>query len=118
MSSMSSATRGDSASSSAAIGVAAEDAREPAGHGEALFGGIGVGVAGVQDRQQQGAGADQRDLAGVGAGDDGLVDVFVTTKLWNTNHRPERVRSAFDASLRRLQVNYVDAYLIQTPGTS
>jgi diketogulonate reductase-like aldo/keto reductase len=42
-------------------------------------------------------------------------DLFVTTKLWNTNHRPERVRPAFDASLRRLQVNYVDAYLIHTP---
>ncbi|MEZ0051113.1 diketogulonate reductase-like aldo/keto reductase [Mycobacterium sp. MAA66] len=23
-------------------------------------------------------------------------DLFVTTKLWNTNHRPERVRPAFD----------------------
>src|SRR6201988_3669153 len=28
-------------------------------------------------------------------------DVFVTTKLWNTNHRPERVAPAFEASLRR-----------------
>src|ERR1700734_2620788 len=27
-------------------------------------------------------------------------DIFVTTKLWNTNHRPERVRPAFDASCR------------------
>jgi diketogulonate reductase-like aldo/keto reductase len=42
-------------------------------------------------------------------------DLFVTTKLWNTNHRPERVRPAFDASCRRLQVDYVDAYLIHTP---
>jgi diketogulonate reductase-like aldo/keto reductase len=42
-------------------------------------------------------------------------DVFVTTKLWNTNHRPERVRPAFDASLRRLQIDYVDCYLIHTP---
>ena len=42
-------------------------------------------------------------------------DVFVTTKLWNTNHRPERVRSAFDASRRRLQVDYFDCYLIHTP---
>src|SRR6204780_3256804 len=25
-------------------------------------------------------------------------DVFVTTKLWNTNHRPERVKPAFDPS--------------------
>jgi diketogulonate reductase-like aldo/keto reductase len=42
-------------------------------------------------------------------------DMFLTTKLWNTNHRPERVRPAFDASCRRLQVNYVDCYLIHTP---
>jgi diketogulonate reductase-like aldo/keto reductase len=42
-------------------------------------------------------------------------DLFVTTKLWNTNHRPERVRPAFDASRRRLQVDYVDCYLVHTP---
>ena len=42
-------------------------------------------------------------------------DVFVTTKLWNTNHRPERVKPAFEASLRRLQLDYADCYLIHTP---
>jgi diketogulonate reductase-like aldo/keto reductase len=42
-------------------------------------------------------------------------DVFVTTKLWNTNHRPERVKLAFAASCRRLQVDYMDCYLIHTP---
>jgi diketogulonate reductase-like aldo/keto reductase len=42
-------------------------------------------------------------------------DLFVTTKLWNTNHRPERVRPAFDASLNRLQIDYADCYLIHTP---
>jgi diketogulonate reductase-like aldo/keto reductase len=42
-------------------------------------------------------------------------EVFVTTKLWNTNHRPERVKPAFEASLRRLQLDYVDCYLIHTP---
>jgi diketogulonate reductase-like aldo/keto reductase len=42
-------------------------------------------------------------------------DVFVTTKLWNSNHRPERVKPAFDASLRRLQLDYADCYLIHTP---
>jgi diketogulonate reductase-like aldo/keto reductase len=42
-------------------------------------------------------------------------DVFVTTKLWNTNHRPERVKPAFDASRRRLQVDDLDCYLIHTP---
>jgi diketogulonate reductase-like aldo/keto reductase len=42
-------------------------------------------------------------------------DVFVGTKLWNTNHRPERVRPAFEASLKRLQLDYVDLYSIHTP---
>ena len=42
-------------------------------------------------------------------------EVFVTTKLWNTNHRPERVKAAFDASRRRLQVDTVDCYIIHTP---
>ncbi len=42
-------------------------------------------------------------------------ELFVTTKLWNTNHRPERVKPAFDASLQRLQIDYADCYLIHTP---
>ncbi|HEX4083509.1 MAG TPA: aldo/keto reductase [Chthoniobacteraceae bacterium] len=42
-------------------------------------------------------------------------DVFVATKLWNTNHRPERVKPAFEESLRRLQLDYLDLYLIHTP---
>jgi alcohol dehydrogenase (NADP+) len=42
-------------------------------------------------------------------------DVFITTKLWNTNHRPERVEPAFDASCKRLGIRYMDIYLIHTP---
>ena len=42
-------------------------------------------------------------------------DVFITTKLWNTNHRPERVEPAFNASLQRLGLEYLDLYLIHTP---
>lgn len=42
-------------------------------------------------------------------------DLFVTTKLWNSNHRPERVKPAFEASRARLQLDYVDLYLIHTP---
>jgi diketogulonate reductase-like aldo/keto reductase len=42
-------------------------------------------------------------------------DVFIGTKLWNNNHRPERVRPAFEASLKRLQLDYIDLYLIHTP---
>jgi alcohol dehydrogenase (NADP+) len=42
-------------------------------------------------------------------------DIFVTTKVWNTNHRPQRVEPAFEASLERLQISYLDLYLIHTP---
>src|SRR5882757_1467933 len=42
-------------------------------------------------------------------------DVFVATKLWNNNHRPERAKRAFEASLKKLQLDYVDLYLIHTP---
>src|ERR1700685_1545595 len=42
-------------------------------------------------------------------------NVFVITKLWNTNHRPQRVKSAFEASLKKLQLDYLDLYLIHTP---
>jgi diketogulonate reductase-like aldo/keto reductase len=42
-------------------------------------------------------------------------EVFIATKLWNSNHRPERVEPAFDASLKRLQLDYIDLYLIHTP---
>ena len=42
-------------------------------------------------------------------------DLFVTTKLWNNNHRPERVRPALQASLDRLGLDAVDLYLVHTP---
>lgn len=42
-------------------------------------------------------------------------DVFVATKIWNNHHRPEYVRPAFEASLARLQLDYLDLYLVHTP---
>jgi diketogulonate reductase-like aldo/keto reductase len=50
-----------------------------------------------------------------GAGTIRREDVFVTTKLWNNNHRPERVRPAFEASRQRLRTDYLDCYLVHTP---
>src|SRR3984957_7987410 len=32
-------------------------------------------------------------------------EVFIATKLWNNNHRPERVKPAFEASLNKLQLD-------------
>jgi alcohol dehydrogenase (NADP+) len=53
--------------------------------------------------------------AGLSAGGIARENIFVTTKLWNSNHRPERVEPAFDASLDRLRLSYLDLYLIHTP---
>jgi alcohol dehydrogenase (NADP+) len=52
---------------------------------------------------------------GLAAGGIAREDVFVTSKLWNSNHRPERVEPAFEASLERLGLRYLDLYLIHTP---
>ena len=53
--------------------------------------------------------------SGLAAGNIAREDIFVTTKLWNSNHRPERVEPAFEASLERLGLKYLDLYLIHTP---
>jgi len=53
--------------------------------------------------------------AGMAAGGISREELFITTKLWNNNHRPERVRPAFEASLDRLGLDYLDLYLIHTP---
>jgi diketogulonate reductase-like aldo/keto reductase len=42
-------------------------------------------------------------------------EVFIATKLWDNNHRPERAKPALEASLKKLQLDYVDLYLIHTP---
>jgi alcohol dehydrogenase (NADP+) len=52
---------------------------------------------------------------GLAVGGIAREDIFVTTKLWNSNHRPERVEPAFEASLDRLRLDYLDLYLIHTP---
>lgn len=42
-------------------------------------------------------------------------DIFLTTKLWNTDQGYEATLRAFDKSLRKLQTDYVDLYLIHWP---
>lgn len=42
-------------------------------------------------------------------------DVFVTTKLWNDDIRAHRGQAAFEESLERLGLDYVDLYLIHWP---
>ena len=42
-------------------------------------------------------------------------DLWITSKLWNTFHEPKYVRSAVERTLRDLQVDYLDSYLIHFP---
>ncbi|MHB1172068.1 MAG: aldo/keto reductase [Lacisediminihabitans sp.] len=41
--------------------------------------------------------------------------LFITTKVWNDDHGFDRTLRAFDASLARLGMDYVDLYLIHWP---
>ncbi|MDX3099027.1 aldo/keto reductase [Streptomyces sp. ME19-03-3] len=42
-------------------------------------------------------------------------ELFVTTKLWNTDQGHDNALRAFDTSLRKLDLDYVDLYLIHWP---
>ncbi|CAH8509583.1 unnamed protein product [Schistosoma turkestanicum] len=42
-------------------------------------------------------------------------DLFITSKLWHTGHRPENVKPFCEISLKNLRLNYFDLYLIHSP---
>ncbi|MBL0404841.1 aldo/keto reductase [Microvirga aerilata] len=42
-------------------------------------------------------------------------ELFITTKVWNNNHGYDNTLRAFDESLGRLQLDFVDLYLIHWP---
>lgn len=42
-------------------------------------------------------------------------EIFVTTKLWNTNHSYEEACQAFEQSMEKLGLDYLDLYLIHWP---
>ncbi|CAO0801250.1 unnamed protein product [Mucor circinelloides] len=57
------------------------------------------------------------DEVGQGIRESGVPrsEIFVTSKLWNTHHRKEYVKSAVKASLEALGLEYLDLYLIHWP---
>lgn len=42
-------------------------------------------------------------------------DIFLTTKVWNSDQRAKRTLAAFEDSLKRLKTEYVDLYLVHWP---
>jgi len=58
----------------------------------------------------------ERDV-GIGVRDSGVPrdQVFVTTKLWNSDQGHDEALRAFDASLERLGLEYVDLFLLHWP---
>lgn len=57
------------------------------------------------------------EAVGKGIKDSGIKreDLFVTSKLWNTNRGYEQTKKAFQETLDRLQMDYLDLYLIHWP---
>ena len=42
-------------------------------------------------------------------------DIFITTKVWNSDQGYDSTLKAFESSLKRLGLSYVDLYLIHWP---
>lgn len=51
----------------------------------------------------------------IAASDLNREDLFVTSKLWNTDHEYEKAKQAIDTSLEKLGLEYLDLYLIHWP---
>ncbi|MEM8498008.1 MAG: aldo/keto reductase [Pseudomonadota bacterium] len=49
------------------------------------------------------------------AGQCSREELWVTSKLWNTDHKAEHVRPALERTLRDLQLDYLDLYMIHFP---
>ncbi|KUJ70838.1 oxidoreductase [Streptomyces albus subsp. albus] len=85
------------------------DAEAAAAVGTALEAGYrGIDTAAVYENEK-GTG---QAIASSGVARD---ELFVTTKLWNTDQGYDATLRAFDASLDRLGLDYVDLYLIHWP---
>ena len=90
---------------------------DPSSAGELVYEAISVGYRHLDSA------CDYGNEAEVGKGIERVLasnvchreDLWITSKLWNTFHEPKYVRSAVERTLRDLQVDYLDSYLIHFP---
>ena len=90
---------------------------DPLGVGELVYEAISVGYRHLDSA------CDYGNEAEVGKGIERVLasnvchreDLWITSKLWNTFHEPKYVRPAVERTLRDLQVDYLDSYLIHFP---
>jgi diketogulonate reductase-like aldo/keto reductase len=71
-----------------------------------------INTAALYDNEREVGEAVRRAGAELGIGRD---EIFVTTKLWNSDHGYENALRAFEDSRRKLGLDYVDLYLIHWP---
>jgi 2,5-diketo-D-gluconate reductase B len=80
---------------------------------QAVEGALALGYRHIDTGQMY---ANEADVgAGIAASGLPRSDLHVTTKVWNENLAPDRLRAAMEASLEKLGMDYVDLYLIHWP---
>ena len=80
---------------------------------DAVAGAIGLGYRHIDTAEMYG----NEDGVGAGIAASGIArkELHVTTKVWHENLAPDAIRRSFDASLKKLQLDHVDLYLVHWP---
>jgi diketogulonate reductase-like aldo/keto reductase len=78
---------------------------------------IKMGYSHIDTAEMYGQGHTE-ELVGRAIKDFSREKLFITTKVWSTNLRYKDVLNAFRRSLERLDIDYVDLYLIHWPNSS
>ena len=80
---------------------------------DAVAGAVGLGYRHIDTAEMYG----NEDGVGAGIAASGVArdQLHVTTKVWHENLAPDAIVRAFDASLGKLNLDYVDLYLVHWP---